>query len=259
MNCMRPERIIFQARSVVDRRAETNPVRMIQAVVTDIEGTTSSLSFVKDVLFPYARAHLADFVHQHAGEPAVRALLAAVGDAVGRALSDDEAIAQLVQWIDEDRKFTPLKTLQGMIWEAGYRNGDFQGHVYEDAVRQLRAWKARGLALYVFSSGSVQAQKLLFAHTAYGDLTPLFSGYFDTTIGAKREADAYRRIAREIGRSPDSILFLSDIREELDAAHAAGMHTGWLVRDGALPADPTHPVARNFDSLTALQPDPLST
>ena len=120
----------------------------------------------------------------------------------------------------------------------------------------MRAWKARGLALYVFSSGSVQAQKLLFAHTAYGDLTPLFSGYFDTTIGGKREPDAYRRIAREIGQPADKILFLSDIREELDAARTAGMHTAWLVRDGALPADPDHPVARDFDGLAARQPDP---
>ena len=235
---------------------------MVQAVVTDIEGTTSSLSFVKDVLFPYARSHLADFVHKHGDEPAVRAQLAAVSGAVGRPLSNNEAIGQLVQWIDEDRKITPLKALQGMIWEAGYRNGDFQGHVYEDAVRQMRAWKARGLALYVFSSGSVQAQKLLFAHTAYGDLTPLFSGYFDTTIGGKREPAAYERIAREIDRPAETILFLSDIREELDAARAAGMHTGWLVRDGALPIDPVHPVARDFDSLTALttlHADPIST
>lgn len=216
----------------------------IKAVVTDIEGTTSSLSFVKDVLFPYAREHMAAFVRQHAGEPAVRAQLqAAAGD---DRLSDEDTVARLVQWIDEDRKLTPLKALQGMIWEAGYRHGDFRGHVYEDAVRQLRAWRASGIALYVFSSGSVQAQKLLFGYSDFGDLTPLFSGYFDTTVGAKREAESYRRIAQQIGRPPAEVLFLSDIREELDAARVAGMHTTWLIRDGELPASAAHPVARDF-------------
>lgn len=222
---------------------------MIRAIVTDIEGTTSSLSFVKDVLFPYARARLPAFVAAHAKSQPVRAQLQAVAEAVGRPLSDAEACAQLIQWIDEDRKITPLKALQGMIWEAGYRQGDFQGHVYEDAVRYLRHWKARGIALYVFSSGSVHAQKLLFAHTAYGDLTPLFSGYFDTTIGSKRETGAYRRIAQAIGAPPGEILFLSDIREELDAARSVGMQTCWLVRDGMPPADPPHPVATDFDAI----------
>lgn len=221
---------------------------MIRAIVTDIEGTTSSLSFVKDVLFPYARRHMEAFVHGQASQPAVRAQLAAVSAAVGRPLSDREAVAQLLRWIDEDKKITPLKALQGMIWETGFRNGDFQGHVYDDAVRRLREWKDQGLALYVYSSGSVQAQKLLFGYSARGDLTPLFSGYFDTTIGAKREVEAYRRIAGEIGVPAKDILFLSDIREELDAARGAGMHTCWLVRDAAEPGA-THATARDFDSI----------
>lgn len=224
---------------------------MTGAIVTDIEGTTSSLSFVKDVLFPYARAHLAEFVRSHAHEPIVREQLAAVGKEVGRMLSDDEAVRQLLRWIDEDKKITPLKALQGLIWEAGYRSGDFQGHVYDDAVQCLRAWKARGLSLYVYSSGSVHAQKLLFGYSVAGDLTPLFSGYFDTTIGAKREAEAYQRIAGKIGMPPKEILFLSDIREELDAARAAGMRTCWLVRDGAVPRA-SHPTARDFNSITLL-------
>jgi enolase-phosphatase E1 len=222
---------------------------MIRAIVTDIEGTTSSLSFVKDVLFPYARARLPAFVAAQSQAPAVRAQLQAVADLAGRPLSDDEASAQLIQWIDEDRKITPLKTLQGMIWEAGYRHGDFRGHVYDDAVKRLRDWKAEGIALYVFSSGSVHAQKLLFAHTAHGDLTPLFSGYFDTNIGSKREPGAYQRIAQAIGVAPGEILFLSDIREELDAARSTGMQTCWLVRDGARPADTPHPVAVDFDGI----------
>lgn len=222
---------------------------MIQAILTDIEGTTSSLSFVKDVLFPYSRAHLANFVRAQAQVPAVRAPLDEVSRLAGRVLTPDEAIAQLIAWIDADKKITPLKVLQGLIWEAGYQQGDYQGHIYEDAVRQLRAWKQRGLKLYVFSSGSVLAQKLLFGHTAWGDLTPLFSDYFDTTIGNKREAAAYHAIAGQIGLPLSDILFLSDIREELDAAHAAGMRTVWLVRDGAPPTDAGHPLARNFDEV----------
>ena len=222
---------------------------MIRAIVTDIEGTTSSLSFVKEVLFPYARQRMQAFVRVQAAQPAVRSQLLAVSEAVGRPLSEDEAITQLVRWIDEDKKITPLKALQGMIWETGYRHGDFQGHVYDDAVLGLREWKERGLALYVYSSGSVYAQKLLFGFSTHGDLTPLFSGYYDTTIGTKREATAYRNISQDIGIAPGEILFLSDIREELDAAQTAGLQTYWLVRDGALPVNPSHPVARNFAEL----------
>lgn len=222
---------------------------MTGAIVTDIEGTTSSLSFVKDVLFPYARTHLAEFVRQHAYEPAVREQLTAVGKEVGRKLSDEETLQQLLRWIDEDKKITPLKSLQGLIWEAGYRRGDFQGHVYDDAVQCLQAWKARGWPLYVFSSGSMHAQKLLFAHTAFGDLTPLFSGYFDTNIGSKRESAAYRHIVQAIQLPPAQILFLSDIREELDAALAVGLKTCWLVRDGDLPKNSPHALAKDFTQI----------
>jgi enolase-phosphatase E1 len=226
---------------------------MIRAIVTDIEGTTSSLSFVKDVLFPYARDHMARFVHGNAEDPNVAPYLNEVRLEAGESLDLDGVIVQLVQWIDEDRKVTPLKALQGMIWEQGYRKGDFTGHVYADAVEVLRRWHAAGIALYVYSSGSVQAQKLLFGHTDYGDLTPLFSGYFDTRIGAKAEADSYRRIARDIGLPAEQILFLSDVARELDAARAAGMATCQLVRDGALDAEPSHPQARDFAAIELQQ------
>ena len=222
---------------------------MIKTIVTDIEGTTSSLSFVKDVLFPYARERMSDFVRGHADEAAVAHWLDEVRQIAGTNLSNDEVIARLIRWIDEDKKITPLKALQGMIWEDGYKKGAFKGHMYEDAVRHLQKWKQAGIRLYVFSSGSVQAQKLLFAHTGYGDLTPLFSGYFDTNIGNKREGDSYRKIAAAIGRAPDDILFLSDIREELDAAQAAGMQTIWLVRDGTIDPKAAHRQARNFDEI----------
>lgn len=221
---------------------------MIQVILTDIEGTTSSLSFVKDVLFPYSRQRLAEFVHQHAQTPKVRQQLEEVSRVTGQTLSTDEIIQQLIRWIDEDKKITPLKALQGMIWEEGYKKGDFKGHIYEDALHHLKKWQQSGKQLYVFSSGSVYAQKLLFAHTAYGDLTPLFSGYFDTTIGNKREAEAYHKIAAAIGKAANEILFLSDIKEELDAARTAGMQTTWLVRDGSNESV-THPQAKNFDEI----------
>jgi enolase-phosphatase E1 len=222
---------------------------MIRAIVTDIEGTTSSLSFVKDVLFPYARKHLAGFVAAHAQEPRVRALLDEAKREAGNELDDAGIVAQLERWIDEDRKLTPLKSLQGLIWEAGYRNGDFKGHIYADAATQLQAWHARGIKLYVYSSGSVYAQKLLFSHSEAGDLTPLFSGYYDTHIGAKREADAYRAIVDEVGFPAGDILFLSDITEELEAAQAAGMQTRHLVREGELTRHARHRQVGDFSAI----------
>jgi len=205
---------------------------LIRAVLTDIEGTTSSIAFVKDVLFPYAREHMADFIHSHALDPEVHTLLDDVCTETGQILNGDEIIAQLIQWIDEDKKITSLKTLQGMIWEQGYLKGDYTGHVYRDAAEKLKDWHSRGIRLYVYSSGSITAQKLLFGHTDFGDMNPLFSGYFDMRSGNKREANSYRTIVKEIALPAAEILFLSDIAEELDAARIAGMQTMQLVRDG---------------------------
>jgi enolase-phosphatase E1 len=222
---------------------------MTRAILTDIEGTTSSIRFVHDVLFPYAREHMAEFVRGNAGDPRVARLLNDVRLEAGKDLDLEGSIEQLISWIDADRKITSLKALQGMIWEAGYRNGDFTGHIYADATASLQAWHAAGIRLYVFSSGSVQAQKLLFGHSDSGDLTPLFSGYYDTRIGNKRESAAYAEIAADIGLPPGDILFLSDIREELDAAQQAGMRTIWLVRDSEPEAGAAHPQARDFDAV----------
>lgn len=228
---------------------------MIKAIITDIEGTTSSLSFVKDVLFPYAREHMTNFVRTHAHDHDVRRLLDEVAT-ITHVSTDNEVIEQLLRWMNEDKKITPLKILQGLIWEQGYKRGDFTGHVYADAVRNLKTWHAQGKRLYVFSSGSVHAQKLLFAHTEYGDLTPLFSGYFDTTVGSKKEAISYQKIAQIIELPPQRILFLSDIKEELDAAQLSGMQTVWLLRDNvpasttAAGTPATHRRAHDFDSFS---------
>ncbi len=222
---------------------------MVLAIVTDIEGTTSSLSFVKDVLFPYARQHLARFVAEHAQDTKVRTLLDDANQEAGGGLDDAGIVTQLERWIDEDRKITPLKSLQGLIWEAGYRSGDFKGHIYADAAERLRAWHAQGIHLYVYSSGSVYAQKLLFGFSEAGDLTPLFSGYYDTHIGGKREAASYQAIIDDLKLPAGDILFLSDIVEELDAARSAGMQTLQLVREGELNPQVNHRQIRDFTAI----------
>jgi enolase-phosphatase E1 len=223
---------------------------VIQAIITDIEGTTTSLSFVKDVLFPYARERMEGFVKQHTEDPQVASLLEEVRVEVqDKSLDLEGVISQLLAWIDIDAKVAALKSLQGILWEAGYQCGDLTSHVYPDVERNLRTWHEAGLLLYIFSSGSVQAQKLLFAHTPIGDLTPLFDGYFDTRIGPKREVDSYRRIAENIKIVPKEILFFSDVKEELDAAAEAGMQTIWLVREGELTPTALHFQVRDFDSI----------
>ena len=223
----------------------------IRAILTDIEGTTSSISFVKDVLFPYARKHLPAFIVTHSDKPYVQHWLHEAAKEAGLVSASQQEIIELLQrWIDEDRKATPLKALQGMIWEEGYRSGEYRAHVYPEVAGKLREWKAHNVDLYVYSSGSVPAQKLLFAHTEAGDLTPLFSGYFDTEIGAKRDPAAYRRILGVIGRPGEDVLFLSDIVEELDAAHSAGMRTILLARAPSVcPAGGTHPCVADFGAI----------
>lgn len=223
---------------------------MVQAIVTDIEGTTTSLSFVKDILFPYARARIGEFVSRRKLDPVVKDQLDDVVAQAGRPLSHDQVVAQLIEWIDQDKKLTPLKLLQGLIWEEGYRRGDFTGHLYEDAVIAMRAWHSLGIKLYVYSSGSVHAQKLLFGHTAYGDLNPLFSGYFDTTIGHKRESTSYQHIVDALVLPAQHILFLSDIVEELDAARKVGMKTRLLARpDSPIPTTSSHSMAHSFADI----------
>lgn len=217
------------------------------AILTDIEGTTSSIAFVHEVLFPYSQVRLADYVQEH------QAGLADVLDAVraegGAALDLAGCIALLEEWHDADRKIAPLKTLQGLIWADGYAQGTLKGHVYDDAVAGLRRWHRAGIPLYIYSSGSVAAQKLLFGHSVAGDLNPLFSGHFDTAVGGKKEAASYRAIAASIGVQPGRILFLSDVGAELAAAQAAGMAVTLLARDGLPAAPQPWLVATSFDSI----------
>ncbi|NYZ63138.1 acireductone synthase [Luteimonas deserti] len=194
-------------------------------ILTDIEGTTSSISFVKDVLFPYARRALPGFVAARGREPGVRRWLDAVATELGAACDDGVIVETLQGWIDTDRKHTALKALQGMIWEAGYHEADFTAHIYPDAAVALQRWHADGHRLAVYSSGSVPAQRLFFGHSDAGDLTPLVSAWFDTEIGGKRDAASYTRIADALAVAPADILFLSDVVAELDAAREAGLRT----------------------------------
>jgi enolase-phosphatase E1 len=225
---------------------------MIRAVLTDIEGTTSSISFVKDVLFPYARKRMPAFIVTHNDKVEVQHWLQEAAREAGLVSASQQEIIDLLRhWIDTDSKATPLKALQGMIWEEGYRAGEFRAHMYADAAEKLHEWKKQGLDLYVYSSGSVPAQKLFFGYSEAGDLTPLFSGYFDTETGPKREADSYRRIAAQVGMDAGAILFLSDVVEELDAAKIAGMRTTLIARAPAVcPAQGAHDCAADFSSVT---------
>jgi enolase-phosphatase E1 len=223
----------------------------IRAIVTDIEGTTSSISFVRDVLFPYARKRLPAFVETHGDRPEVQHWLhEAAKEARLVEASRQDIIELLLEWIDQDRKSTALKALQGMIWKDGYAAGDYRAHLYPEVAARLRDWRADGLRLYVYSSGSVPAQQLFFRYSEAGDLSALFAGYFDTETGPKRESESYRRIAAAIDEQPRHILFLSDIVEELDAAQAAGFHTGWLIREPlAWPVEPRHHAFRDFEAI----------
>jgi enolase-phosphatase E1 len=192
-----------------------------KAILLDIEGTTSSIAFVAEVLFPYARKHLCDYVNAHSEE--VAPILAEV---------PGDPVETLIQWIDEDRKATPLKTIQGMIWAQGYATGELTGHVYPDTPEALKRWIAAGLKVHIYSSGSIAAQKLIFGHSDAGDLTPFLSGYFDTTTGPKRDPDSYSKIVDALDLAPSELLFVSDMAGEVDAAHEAGLQALLIDREG---------------------------
>lgn len=210
---------------------------MAYAALLDIEGTIADIAFVKYVLFPYARRALPGFIQAHADEPEVAAQLSAAADLAGVSQDDREAIVEaLVGWIDADRKATPLKTLQGMVWRAGYTHGDFTGHLYPDAFDWMKRAHEHGVPLSVYSSGSIAAQKLYFSHSDYGDILDWFDDFFDTTTGPKKESASYAAIAASMERSPDAVVFFSDVEAELDAAAEAGMKTVQIVRSGTDPS-----------------------
>ena len=250
----------------------------IQAILLDIEGTTTSIDFVYQTLFPYARRNLREFVGRHYDSGELRSTLeqlrreweanaqqksprhneravATPSDcpewrSESRAAEIESVVAYGYWLIDQDRKSTPLKSLQGMIWENGYRSGELRGHVYPDVPVAFERWKRQGKTISIFSSGSILAQKLIFAHTEAGDLTPFITAYFDTTTGAKRDPESYRKIALALGTPSSEILFLSDSPAELDAARSVGMQTALSARPENPPTGPiSHRVIRSFDEV----------
>ncbi|MEU0413738.1 acireductone synthase [Streptomyces griseorubiginosus] len=227
----------------------------VDAVVLDIEGTTSATGFVVDVLYPYSRARFAALLSERWKDPEVARAVAQVREEIGEPDADAVRVEKaLNSWLDEDRKATPLKTLQGLIWSEGFARGDLVSHFYDDVVPELRAWHASGVRLYVYSSGSVAAQRAWFTNSPEGDLTSLVSGLYDTeNAGPKQEAESYHRIASATGIAPDRLLFLSDRPGELDAARAAGWHTVGIRRPGEPYFEQgvgDHAAAGTFDEIT---------
>ncbi len=242
-----------------------DPAR-IRAVLLDVEGTTTPIDFVYKVLFLFSRARLEDYLARHSQEPETAAEIEALRQQREIEARQNSAVpewsesspearvksaAEFCRWlIDHDRKVTALKSLQGKIWEAGYRSGELRGEVYPDVAPAFARWRKQGRDIAIFSSGSVLAQKLIFGCSTAGDLTLHIRAYFDTTTGAKREDASYRRIAAALGRRPDEVVFLSDVIAELDAARAAGMAALLVVRPGArAPASSTHAAIRSFDEV----------
>ncbi|MCS7171137.1 MAG: acireductone synthase [Aquificaceae bacterium] len=221
---------------------------MIRAILTDIEGTISSLEYVKSILFPYSRARLEEFLKKHWEEEAIKGIIEKLQDKLQRPVNLKVAVEVFGDWVDKDLKEPTLKELQGHIWEEGFLKGELKGHIYEDAYSKLREWKKKGYKLYVYSSGSVKAQRLFFAHSQYGDLRELFDGFFDTSVGGKRERESYLRIADTAGLLPEEFIFLSDVKEELDAARYSGMNTILVSRNG-LTEGGLHRVISNFSEL----------
>lgn len=225
----------------------------VRGVLLDIEGTTTPIAFVHDVLFSYARYHVKRFLRENSDSQEVRADIELLRQEHAEDVSAPpldstvESIAGYVEWlIGCDRKSTGLKSLQGKIWRQGYLDGSLKSQVFDDVAPAMKRWHEAGLNVSIFSSGSVLAQQLLFAHTNVGDLTAFIDNYFDTNVGKKTDADSYRRIAADLGIEAQEIVFISDVVAELDAAKEAGMRTLLSVRPGNPPQEPD----QTFDRIT---------
>ncbi len=204
---------------------------MIEAIITDIEGTTTDIAFVHSVLFPYSRQKMASFLEQNHKRSEVHSVVKEICSIIDAPEASLYRIVDcLLQWIDEDKKIGPLKTLQGYIWQEGFEKGEFKSHIYNDAYENLVKWHKQNIKLYVYSSGSKKAQQLLFQYSIYGDLRYLFSGYFDTTVGGKKEPSSYQNILHQLQLAGQKVLFLSDTPDEVSAAQKNGIHTALITR-----------------------------
>jgi enolase-phosphatase E1 len=211
---------------------------MIRAILLDIEGTTTPIAFVHEVLFSYARDHVKEFLASNAATDDVARLREEHEADVSKGLQPPALLAEYVEWlIARDRKSTGLKSLQGKIWRQGYTDGTLQSQVYADVAPAFERWHARGLSINIFSSGSVLAQQLLFAHTTAGDLTKFIDQYFDTNVGKKGDTESYRKITGALNVRASEVLFISDVVAELDSANQAGMETLLSIRPGNPPQE----------------------
>ncbi len=231
----------------------------IHTVLLDIEGTTSSISFVYDVMFPYVRQHLSRFLQQNWQHDSVQACLPLLAQDLGRnpqdwptgtAQEQQQLVGEaVIQLMDDDVKATGLKQLQGLIWEDGFTSGQLVAHLYDDVPLAITRWRQQGIEVRIYSSGSISAQQLFFGHTVAGDLLAQLSGHYDTTTGPKREPTSFAAIAKDIGQTPEGVLFVSDVVEELDAAAAVGMQTALSLRPGNKPIEAEH----NHRSVTSFE------
>jgi enolase-phosphatase E1 len=226
------------------------------AVLLDIEGTTTPISFVHEVLFPFARQRLHGFLEAHQGQQDVIRDLKQLADEhqhdVEGGLTPPSLAEPYLNWlIDQDRKSPALKALQGKIWEDGYAAGTLQAPLFPDVLTAMRRWQNASVSINIFSSGSVLAQKLLFAHTDVGDLRGLINKYFDTGVGKKNETASYERIATELGLAANEIHFVSDVATELDAARSVGMITSLCIRPGnhPQPSNSGHRTIHSFEEM----------
>jgi enolase-phosphatase E1 len=236
---------MFQRRTVDD-----DMMHDVRAILLDIEGTTTPIAFVHDVLFGYAREHVREFLAANPAAEDIARLREEQAIDVKEGRNPPTDLAAYVEWlISLDRKSTGLKSLQGKIWRQGYVAGSLQSQVFADVAPAFARWRERGLRISIFSSGSVLAQQLLFAHTEAGDLTPFIDSYFDTKVGKKGEAESYRRIAEMMGLESREILFISDVVAELEAAHQAGMKTILSIRPGNGPQPHAYHSIRSFDEI----------
>lgn len=238
----------------------------IRSILLDVEGTTTPISFVYDVLIPYASKNLERYVREHSRDDAFRAVVA---ELYNQREADKTRVSDVPDWSNDteraeiasivaycrwlmarDSKAFALKSLQGKIWQQGYRSGELKGQVFEDVPRALKGWRQQERRTYIYSSGSVLAQKLIFSNSNHGDLTPLLNGFFDTSVGAKHESSSYGRIAAELDLNGEQVLFISDATKELNAARAAGMQTVFSMRPGNLEVNISeYDSIQSFDDL----------
>ena len=236
-----------------------------KVVLLDIEGTTSSIKFVHDVLFPYARAEVGNYLRMNWISPKTKHAIESMAKDLGHSNTEHWALEAKIpggsegsaafqkvvedhvnKLMDQDVKVTGLKELQGLIWDVGYNEGKLCSHVYDDVPTAMRAWDDAGIDVRIYSSGSISAQKVFFKHTECGDLGSLLRGYYDTTIGPKKESQSYKNIAKDIGIDPSAILFLSDVEAELEAAQCAGMQVALVRRPGNEPVNSSLPAIKSF-------------